>query len=72
MHMSARSPEFMLEAAARFRDFACETGIALYRDRFLRGARDLELEAVGYASSGAVARALRDMRAKRRIEELPC
>lgn len=62
----------MLEAASRFRHFACETGIALYQDRFLRGARELELEAMGYAASGAVARALRELRSRKRVEELPC
>jgi hypothetical protein len=62
----------MLEAAARLRHFACQTGMAHYRDCFRRGARELELEAVGCAASGAVARALRDMRSRRRVEELPC
>ena len=62
----------MLEAAARLRHFACQTGIAHYQDSFRRGARELEIEAVGCAASGAVARALRDVRSKRQVEELPC
>ncbi len=62
----------MLEAAARLRHFAVETGIARYQACFHRGACDLELEAMGHAAAGVVARAIRDLRSKRRKEERLC
>ena len=72
MTTSAQTADAMLEAAARLRHFAFETGMARYQTYFHRGARDLELEAVGCAASGVVARAIRDMRSKRRMEERAC
>jgi hypothetical protein len=72
MTTSAKSADAMLAAAARMRRFAFETGMQRYQAYFHRGARDLELEAVGCAASGVVARAIRDLRLKRRREEISC
>ena len=43
-----------------------------YQAYFHRGARDLELEAMGCAATGIVARAIRDLRSKRRMEDTSC
>jgi len=57
----------LLEIAGRFRMFAREAEDRRYFDKFRRGAECLEIEAMGYAVSGAVAEAMRRERgAKRR------
>jgi hypothetical protein len=72
MSTSVKSTSGMLEAAARLRRCAHATAIPKYQTYFRRMAHDLELEAIGYASSGIIARALREARAKPGLEQLPC
>jgi hypothetical protein len=54
----------LLAVAARFRGFARETSDVCYRNLFRSGAAELEIEALGYAASNAVAQALRKARAQ--------
>jgi len=72
MTTSAKSADAMLQAATRLRHFALETGMQRYQGYFHRGACDLEIEAMGCAATGVVARAIRDLRSRRRMEERPC
>jgi hypothetical protein len=72
MPTSVKTTSGMLEAAARLRRCAHATAIPKYQSYFRRMAHDLELEAIGYASSGIIARALREARAKPGVERLPC
>ena len=72
MAKRVRSASGMLEASARLRQFAQDTAIPKYQTYFRRMAHDLELEAIGYAASGVIARALREARAKPCVEELRC
>lgn len=62
MVRQAKKAAELLTVASRLRAFAHETRDHAYFDRFRRGAEDLEIEAVGYAVSDAIAAALRQER----------
>ena len=59
MMRQSKSADDLLEIAGRLRMFALEAHDLCYLDKFRRGAENLEIEAVGYAISSAVAAALR-------------
>jgi len=58
----AKRAAVLLTVATRLRTFAHEARDCAYFDKFRRGAEDLEIEAVGYAASDAIAAALRKER----------
>jgi hypothetical protein len=62
----------MLETAARLRRFARATAIQKYQANFHRVADEIEFEAIGWAASDVVVRALHEASAEPRVELLPC